>query len=116
MNIEKLTIKNNYFRKVLYTGPYEQVVLMSLKPLEEIGLEKHKFLDQFIKIEYGSGIAIINSKKYKIGAGSFVLIPANNMHNIINTSKSKKLKLYTVYSHKQHSKNCIQKKKSDHEC
>lgn len=100
-NIEKATEENNNFRKVLYTAKNSQLVVMSLKPLEEIGEEVHD-LDQFIRIEEGSGKAVLDGAEHAIEGGSAVVIPAGTKHNIINTSGSEEIKLYTIYSPPNH--------------
>jgi mannose-6-phosphate isomerase-like protein (cupin superfamily) len=110
-NIEKDTIDNNYYRRVLYTAKYSQLVLMSLEPNEEIGEETHH-LDQFIRIEAGEGRAILNSIEHKITDGSALVIPAGVKHNIINGSKNK-LKIYTVYSPPEHKDGTIHKTKAE---
>src|SRR5687768_13258983 len=96
-NIEKLSLKNKNFRKVLYTAKNSQLVVMSLKPGEEIGAEVHQ-LDQFIRCEAGSGKAVLNGVATKITDGFAIVIPAGTKHNIINTSPTRPLKLYTLYS------------------
>lgn len=101
-NIENLTQENNYFRKVLYTGHSLQLVLMSLKPLEEIGLETHHKNDQFFRFESGNGKVIINDSEYKVSDGDVVVIPAGSQHNIINTSEGEDLKMYTIYTPPHH--------------
>lgn len=101
-NIELQTLENDNFRKVIYTAKDLQLVLMSLLPLEDIGMETHPTTDQFIRFEEGKGKAIIDGNEYILKAGDAVLIPQGTPHNIINTSKITKLKLYTVYSHKEH--------------
>jgi mannose-6-phosphate isomerase-like protein (cupin superfamily) len=109
-NIEKDTIDNKYYRNVVGTCSSDglQVVLMSLKPNEEIGREKHMNTDQFIRIEKGQGIAIINDKKeYELRDGSVIMIPKGIYHNIINTGKTE-LKLYTIYNHAQHKDGIIE--------
>lgn len=100
-NIEKDSLENSNFRTVLYTGKNSQLVLMSLQPKEEIGMEVHA-LDQFIRIEQGTGIAMLDGVEHKITDGSAVVIPAGTNHNIINTSADNALKLYTVYSPPEH--------------
>ena len=97
-NIEKLTLENNNFRKVLYTSKHSQLVLMSLKPGEEIGMEVHQDNDQFFRFEKGQGKCIIDGNEYEITDGSAVVVPAGAQHNIINVSESEELKLYTIYS------------------
>jgi len=109
-DIEKETNENTNFRKVLFTGKHSQLVVMSLKPKEEIGMEKHH-VDQFFRIETSHGRAIINGKEHKIKAGSGIVVPANVNHNIINTSKHHEMKLYTIYSPPQHKDGEINKVK-----
>lgn len=111
-SIEKLSLKNNNFRKVLFTGKHAQLVVMSLLPGEEIGNEVHKHVDQFFRIEGGEAKLIVNGKAKGIAkdGGSF-LIPAGTFHNIINNSKTKKLKLYTIYSPPNHPPGTIHKTK-----
>ena len=110
-NIEKLTLENSNYRKVIYTGNYSQLVLMCLKPGENIHKEVHPTVDQFFRIEQGNGIAIINNKKYKLYDGIGLIIPAGYKHQIINTSKTKELKLYTIYTPPEHKDKLIQKDK-----
>ena len=100
-NIEKDSLENDNFRKVLYTSNYSQLVLMSLKPKEDIGAEVHG-LDQFIRIEAGEGLAVLDGEEIKIKDGSAVVIPAGVNHNIINTSETEKMKIYSVYSPPEH--------------
>src|SRR4030067_981061 len=95
-NIEKLTLKNESFRKVLYTAGHCQLVLMSLKPGEEIGSEVHEEGDQFFRFERGEGKVIINETTYTVGDGDSVIVPAGAQHNVINISTSTALKLYTI--------------------
>ena len=111
-NIEKATLENTYFRKVLYTTKNSQLVLMSLLPKEDIGEEIHP-LDQFIKCEKGEGTAILNGITHKIKEGFCIVIPAKTKHNIINTSSTNPLKLYTVYSPPNHRDATIHKTKAD---
>ncbi len=101
-NIEKDTLSNSNFRRVLYTGKYSQLVLMNLKPGEEIGEEVHKTVDQFFRFEKGAGTVIIDGVKQKIADGDAVIVPAGARHNVVNTSKTLQLKLYTVYSPPEH--------------
>jgi mannose-6-phosphate isomerase-like protein (cupin superfamily) len=101
INIEKETLANENFRKVLYTAKNSQLVLMSLLPKEEIGMEVHT-LDQFIRIEAGQGRAIIDGKETQIADGSAIVIPAGAEHNIVNDSETEKMKLYTIYSPAEH--------------
>lgn len=115
-NIESLTLKNNNFRKVLFTAKNCQLVLMSLKKTEDIGMEVHKNVDQFFRLEQGTGVVIMDGKKYKIKDGSAFIVPAGTKHNIINTSKTNPMKLYTIYSLPQHKPGTISKNKpiNDH--
>lgn len=101
-NIEKAAVDNNNFRKVLYTSKHSQLVLMSLKPKEEIGEETHPDNDQFFRIESGKGKCIIDGNEYEIEAGDAVVIPAGARHNLINTDNITELKMYTIYSPAHH--------------
>jgi len=101
-NIEKDTLENENFRKVLYTGKHSQLVLMTLKPSEEIGMEIHSDNDQFFRFEKGEGKAIIDGNEYVVSDGSAIVVPAGAEHNIVNTSASESLKLYTIYSPAHH--------------
>jgi mannose-6-phosphate isomerase-like protein (cupin superfamily) len=97
-NIEKDTLKNKNFRKVLYTSKHLQVVVMSLKPGEEIGEETHKNVDQFFRFEGGRGKGIIDGNEYKVENGDAMVIPAGSKHNVINTDPSEGLMMYTIYA------------------
>lgn len=101
-NVEKNTIKNKAYRNVVYTGKKQQFVYMTIKPLDDIHMEVHKSTDQYIRIEKGTGIAIINNKKYKLYDGIGLIIPAGTKHQIKNTSKTVELKLYSIYSPPEH--------------
>lgn len=114
-NIEKLTIENNDFRKVLYTGSHMQLVLMSLKPKEEIGLEIHDGNDQFFRFEKGDGKVIINETEYVVADGDTVIVPSGSQHNVINISETEDLKLYTIYSPAHHKDGIIRSTKEDAE-
>lgn len=111
--IEKLTLDNNDFRRVLYTGAHSQLVLMSLNPGEEIGEEAHGHLDQFFRFESGEGMVSIDGVKHKVTDGVAVVVPAGSMHNVTNTSKTAKLKLYTVYSPPEHQDKVVRHTKND---
>ena len=102
VNIEKKTEENNNFRQVLYTGKNSQLVLMSLKPKEEIGMEVHPDNDQFFRIEKGKGKCLIDGNEYDLEGGVAILVPSGAQHNVINTSDSQELKLYTIYSPPHH--------------
>lgn len=112
-NIEKKSLENKYFREVLFTGPHSQLVLMSIAPGDDIGMETHKNVDQFFRIESGIGQAILDGKKYDLEDGSGVVIPAGTEHNIINKSKSEPLKVYTIYSPPNHPDGTIHKTKAE---
>ena len=115
-NIEKLTEKNKYFREVLYTGKYAQLVVMCLQPLEEIGNEVHQTVDQFFRIEEGEAKFVFNgSEEHVVHSGDAVIVPAGTWHNVINTSSSEPLKLYTVYSPPNHPDGTIHKNKAEAE-
>src|SRR4030043_3370 len=101
-NIEKATLDNDNFRKVLYTSKHSQLVLMSLDPGQEIGMEVHRDNDQFFRFESGQGKCIIDGNEYEVTDGSAVIVPAGAQHNIINVSDSERLKLYTIYSPAHH--------------
>ena len=109
-NIEKDTKDNNFFRKVIFTSNYSQLVLMSLKPGEEIGEEVHG-LDQFLRFEEGEGKVVLNGEEAKVEDGSAVVVPSGTLHNVINTSKDKPLKLYTIYSPPHHKDKTIHETK-----
>jgi mannose-6-phosphate isomerase-like protein (cupin superfamily) len=110
-NIESDTLKNNNYRKVIYTVPNElQLVLMSLAPGEDIPVEVHNSTTQFIRVESGSGYVHIGTKKYNLKDGVSIVIPPKKKHYVKNTSKNKSLKLYTIYTPPEHPKNLIQKK------
>jgi mannose-6-phosphate isomerase-like protein (cupin superfamily) len=111
-NIENDTLENKDFRRVLYTAKNSQLVLMCLQPNEEIGEEIHN-LDQFIRIEAGQGLAVIDGGAHRLSDGSAVIIPAGAKHNVINVSDTEELKLYTLYSPPEHRDGTVHKTKSD---
>lgn len=113
--IEKETKKNSDFRRVLYTGKYSQLVLMNLKPLEEIGMETHPNLDQFFRFEEGKGKVVIDGVEHKVKDGDAVIVPAGAKHNVVNTSKKLALKLYTIYSPPEHQDKVVRHTKADAE-
>ena len=114
-NIEKDTIENDNFRKVIYTSKHSQLVLMSLKPKEEIGMEVHPDNDQFFRFEKGQGKVIIDGNEYKVKNGTAVIVPAGSKHNVINASASKDLKLYTIYSPAHHKDGIVRATKAEAE-
>jgi mannose-6-phosphate isomerase-like protein (cupin superfamily) len=113
INIEEETLANTNFRKVLYTGKHSQLVLMSLLPNEEIGMEVHPDNDQFFRFEKGQGKCIIDRNEYSVGNGDVIIVPAGAHHNIINISGTDKLKLYTLYSPPHHKDGIVRTTKAD---
>lgn len=111
-DIENDTLENQDFRRVLYTAKNSQLVLMSLRPKEEIGEETHN-LDQFIRVEAGDGFAVLDGVKHPISDGTAIVIPAGTKHNVVNDSATEELKLYTVYSPPEHRDGAIHKTKVD---
>ena len=114
-NIEKDTLENENFRKVLYTAKYSQLVLMSLLPKEEIGMEVHEDRDQFFRFEAGEGKVFIDQSFYEVKDGDVAIVPAGAKHNVVNTSDSVSLKLYTIYSPAEHQDGVIRKTKAEAE-
>lgn len=111
-NIEQETLDNDNFRKVLYTSTHGQVVVMSLLPKEEIGMEVHETTDQFFRIEKGEGKVIINSEESFVSDGFAVVVPAGARHNVINTSADEKLRLYTIYMPPHHKDGTVHQTKA----
>ncbi|HCR42685.1 TPA: cupin domain-containing protein [Patescibacteria group bacterium] len=111
-DIEQLTLANNFFRQVLFTGQHTQLVLMSLKPGEEIGAEVHPDIDQFFRFEAGSGQLVIDGNIYEVKDGDAGIIPAGANHNVINTG-AVDLKLYTLYSPPEHIDGTVRATKAD---
>lgn len=114
IDIEKATLENKNFRKVLFTSDLVQLVLMSIKPNDEIGIEVHDGA-QFIRIEGGEGKAIIGGRSFSIKDGTAFIIPKETKHNVINTSSKEDLKLYAVYSPPEHEPHRVDKTKPDKE-
>ena len=113
-DIEAQAIENTFFRKVLFTGEHEQLVVMSLNPGEDIGNETHLDTDQFFRIEQGEATFIFNRKEeHKVHAGAGIVVPAGTQHNVINTSTTKPLKLYTLYAPPNHPAKTIHKTKAE---
>ena len=110
-SIEKLTLENENFRHVLYTAKHSQLVLMSLKPNEEIGLEVHTDTDKFFRFEKGTGNVFDDGLEQVVGDGDAVIVPAGAEHNVINTSSSDSLKLYTIYSPAHHKDGVVRETK-----
>jgi mannose-6-phosphate isomerase-like protein (cupin superfamily) len=113
--IEKATLENENFRQVLYTAKHSQLVLMSLKPKEEIGMEIHPDNDQFFRFEKGQGRAVIDGHVYEIQDGVAIVVPAGAEHNVVNTSETESLKLYTIYSPAHHQDGIVRKTKEEAE-
>lgn len=113
--IERLTLENDNFRKVLYSGPHSQLVLMSLRPNEEIGMEVHADNDQFFRFEKGQGKVVIDGNEYGVSDGDAVVVPAGAQHNVINISGSEDLKLYTIYSPAHHKDGIVRPTKAEAE-
>ena len=114
-DIESMTRENNDFRKVLYTASHSQLVLMNLKPGEEIGLETHDENDQFFRFEAGEGTVLIDGNEYPVTDGTAVVVPAGARHNVINTSASLELKIYTIYSPAHHKDGIVRATKAEAE-
>lgn len=111
-NIEDLTVRNKFYRKVIHTNPRQQLVLMNIQPREEIGEEVHRHTSQFIRVEEGQGVAYIDGEKYLLKDGDALVIPPGAVHNIINTSKVNELKIYTIYSPPEHPFGKVQRHKN----
>lgn len=114
-DIEKAARDNQNFRKVVYTSNHMQLVLMSLRPGEEIGLETHQDTDQFFRLEQGRGKCIIDQTEYEVGDGDVIIVPSGAKHNIINVDEITELKLYTIYAPPHHKDGITQKTKEDAE-
>lgn len=112
--IEKQTLQNTYFRRVLYTGKHVQVVVMCLLPGEEIGDEVHPNVDQFFRIEQGEAKFVFSEKEERLARdGDAVVVPAGTFHNVINTSQTAPLKLYTLYSPPNHPDGTVHKTRAE---
>lgn len=112
-HLEEETLKNSFFRKVLFTGPHSQLVLMALQPNEDIGSEVHPDNDQFFRFEEGEGKVVIGDQEYTVKDGDSVVVPAGAQHNVINTSDTKMLKMYTIYSPAHHPDGTIHQTKAE---
>jgi mannose-6-phosphate isomerase-like protein (cupin superfamily) len=113
IDIEKETKKNTDFRRVLYTGKYSQLVLMSIKPGDEIGEETHEDVDQFFRFEEGDGKVIIDGMEHRVKDGKGIIVPAGARHNVVNTSRLVDLKLYTIYSPPEHQDGVVRHTKKE---
>ncbi len=114
-NIENDTLSNQNFRKVIYTGPKSQLVLMTLQPGEEIGMETHPDHDQYIRIETGVAKVFIDGEQTAVGPDYAIMIPAGSEHNIVNGSGEEALRLYTIYSPPEHPRDTIHRTKEEAE-
>ena len=112
-NIEKLARENTNFRRVIYTSKHSQLVLMSLLPNEDIGMEVHKENDQFFRIENGNGKIVIDGFEREVANGDAVVVPAGSQHNVTNTSSTEPLKMYTIYSPPHHKDGTMHVTKAD---
>lgn len=112
-NIEELVTNNNFFRHVILTSKHQQLVVMHLNTKDDIGLEVHDTVDQFIKIESGEGKVILNGEEFTFSSGFSINIPAGTNHNILNTSEINPLKIYTIYSPPNHKDGTIHKTKQE---
>lgn len=113
VDIEKRSLENDYFREVLFTAGHCQLVVMALAPGEDIGSETHHDVDQFIRIEAGTGKSILNGEETPIAEGIALVIPAGTEHNIVNTSEHVSLKLYTLYSPPHHPDGTVHRTKAE---
>ena len=112
-DIEKDTLANEDYRRVVFTGPQMQLVLMTLQPGDEIGRETHDDHDQFIRVEAGTGSVQLGRDTHTLADGSAVVIPAGVEHNVINTSATEPLRLYTLYSPPEHADGTVHATKQD---
>lgn len=112
-DIERKTLENENFREVLFTAERLQLVVMSLAPEDDFGLETHDDVDQFIRVETDKGKVVLNEEEHELQDGSVVVIPAGTKHNVINTSQSESLKLYTIYTPPEHPDGTINKDKAE---
>ena len=112
-NIEDKTLENDNFREVLFTAPGIQLVLMTIGVGDEIGLETHDDVDQFIRVESGEGKAILDGREHPLEDGSAVVIPRGTRHNIVNVSKSEPLKLYSLYTPPEHPDGTVHRTKAE---
>ncbi|MEB2344189.1 MAG: cupin domain-containing protein [Deltaproteobacteria bacterium] len=112
-NIERDTLANQDYRRVLFTGRHTQLVLMTLQPGDEIGLEVHEEHDQFIRVEAGTGQVVLNGEEHRLADGVAVVIPAGVEHNVVNTSPDQPLRLYTLYSPPEHPDGTRHRTKAD---
>ncbi|MGZ3182332.1 MAG: cupin domain-containing protein [Telluria sp.] len=113
INLEEATLANGDFRKVLYTTPRSQLVLMTLQPGEDIGQERHEEHDQFIRVEAGEGMAVLDGQEHRLADGVAVVIPAGTLHNVINTSATEPMHLYTLYTPPEHPDGTVHRTRAE---
>jgi mannose-6-phosphate isomerase-like protein (cupin superfamily) len=113
--LETQTLKNAYFRQVLFTGKHTQLVVMCLQPGEEIGKEMHPNVDQFFRIEQGEARFVLSGEEHLVHNGDAVVVSAGTYHNVLNASTSAPLRLYTIYSPPNHPDGTVHKTKADAE-
>lgn len=114
-DIERKTMENENYRQVLFTGPHLQLVVMVLRPGEEIGMERHTDGDQFVRVESGEGEVILDGERSPLRDGSAVVVPAGVEHNFLNTSRTDPLRLYTLYAPPEHPDGTVNRTKADAE-
>lgn len=113
VDIERKTMENENYRQVLFTGPHQQLVVMVLRPGEEIGMERHADGDQFVRVESGEGAVILNGERTPLQDGSAVVVPAGVAHNFLNTSRTDPLRLYTLYAPPEHPDGTVNRTKAE---
>ncbi len=113
VNIEKITLGNSFFRNVIFTAPHSQLVLMCLKPNQEIGLETHSQNDQFFRFEAGRGKVVVEDEEFLVEEGDCVIVPADTRHNVINLDNEYDLKFYTLYSPSHHPDKTVHRTKEE---
>jgi len=113
INLEEKTLANEHFREVLYTTSKSQLVVMTLRAGEEIGQERHEEHDQFIRVEAGEGVAVLDGEEHALSDGVAVVIPAGTLHNVINTSRTEPMRLYTVYTPPEHPDGIVHQTKAE---
>ena len=113
INIEEKALAGNNFREVLYTTQRSQLVIMTLQAGEEIGMEHHDDHDQFIRVEQGEGVAILDGEEHALADGVAVVIPAGTEHNVINTSQTEPMRLYTLYTPPEHPDGTVHANKAE---
>ncbi len=113
VDIERVTLENESFRRVLYTAPHTQLVVMTIEPGGEIGTERHDGVDQFIRVEEGEGHALLDGERHELRDGSALVIPSGTEHNVINGSSTDPLRLYTVYAPPQHADGTVHRTKAE---